>query len=42
MASSGEETEAGYGIGGVKITSITAETDLERSFKVNHYSYLVR
>jgi hypothetical protein len=30
MASPGEETEAGDRIRGVKVTSIMAETDLER------------
>jgi hypothetical protein len=30
MASPGDETGAGHGVGGVNITSIMAETDLER------------
>jgi hypothetical protein len=30
MASPGEETGAGHGEGGVKVTSMMAETDLER------------
>jgi hypothetical protein len=34
---SGEETGAGHGVGRVKVTSIMAERDLERSFKVIHY-----
>jgi hypothetical protein len=42
MASPGEETEAGHGVGGVEVTSIMAETALERSFKVIHFSYLVK
>jgi hypothetical protein len=30
MASPGEETRAGYGVEGVKVTSIMAEADLEK------------
>jgi hypothetical protein len=30
MASPGEETRDGNGVGGMKVTSIMAETDLER------------
>jgi hypothetical protein len=33
MANPGEETGAGYGGGGVKVTSIMAETDLEEEFQ---------
>jgi hypothetical protein len=42
MGSPGEETGAGHGVGEVKVTSIMAETDLERSFTVIHYLYLVK
>jgi hypothetical protein len=39
MASPGEETEAGHGIGGVEVTSIIAETDLERRVLKLHIIY---
>jgi hypothetical protein len=34
MASLGEETGASYSTGGVKVTSIMAETDLERKLSM--------
>jgi hypothetical protein len=42
MASPREETGAGHGVGGVKVTSIMAETNLEKTFKVIHCLYLVK
>jgi hypothetical protein len=43
MASPEEETGAGYGVGGVKETSMMAETDLERRvLKLKLFLYIVR
>jgi hypothetical protein len=43
MGSPGEETGVGYGIGGVRVTSFMAGTDLERRIlKLKHLLYLVR
>jgi hypothetical protein len=33
---------SGNGVGGVKVTSTMADTDLEKSLKVTHYLYLVK
>jgi hypothetical protein len=41
QSSPGEEIGAGYGVGGVKETSMMAETDLERVFKLKFlYIYI--
>jgi hypothetical protein len=43
MASPGEETGAGYGVGGVREISIMAETDLEtRVLKLKLFLCIVR
>jgi hypothetical protein len=42
MASPGEDTGAGHGVGGVKVTSIMAETDLERRVLKLHIIYILR
>jgi hypothetical protein len=39
MASPGEETGAGHEVGGVKVTSIMVETDLERRVLRLHIIY---
>jgi hypothetical protein len=39
MASPEEETGAGHGVGGVKITSIMVETDLQRRVLRLHIIY---
>jgi hypothetical protein len=41
MAISGEETRASYRVRGVKITSIMAETDLERRVLKLHTIYIL-
>jgi hypothetical protein len=41
MTSLVEETEAGSGEGGVKETSMMAETDSEKSIKVKAFLYIV-
>jgi hypothetical protein len=42
MASPGEETGAGHGVGGLKVTTIIAETDLERRVLKLHIIYSLR
>jgi hypothetical protein len=44
MASLGEETGAGYAVGGVNETSMMTERDIfrEKSFKVKAFLYIVR
>jgi hypothetical protein len=41
MASPGDEIGAGHGVGGVKVTPIMAETDLERSVLKLHIIYIL-
>jgi hypothetical protein len=41
MESSREETGAGHGVGGVKISSVMAETGLERRVLKLHIIYIL-
>jgi hypothetical protein len=41
MANPEEETGTGHGVGGVKATSILAETDLERRVLTLHTIYIL-